>query len=359
MFELAARLADRVTFEFAIDDLNRGNVAKVGQFAATNGLTVHVGRGSKRADALDNGNDDSPHSSDRGAGTRSNASAGRTRRRMTSVLDHVGETTPRLHAARSALVDGADGARGSPNPPRPSIAESIRRADLVLCDSTWERREIQTIAPDRNNARFLPLGCDFREFRPGPLGREAAAPVRGRPGRAEEAVRSRDRRDGATASGPARAAAGRHRQPERRGRATIIPTSCASAIDLRGYVGEEELAPAYAESRGLILLSEFEAFGIPILEALACATPVFLTRIDPTISLFGTYCAAHFCPAEDPEATAEIVGRVLDRGRDASPRRSPTEPPLEAQFDWDHLAEAKWCAMSAAWYRRNCWLWTA
>ena len=83
---------------------------------------------------------------------------------------------------------------------------------------------------------------------------------------------------------------------------------------------------AYAESSGLILLSDFEAFGIPILEALACATPVFLSRLDPTQSLFGTYRAAHFCDADDLDATARVIEDALARGPGSISEGAPTAP---------------------------------
>ena len=115
----------------------------------------------------------------------------------------------------------------------------------------------------------------------------------------------------------------------------------------------------YAESAGLILLSDFEAFGIPILESLASGTPVFLSRLDPTLEPVRELWAAHFCPAEDLDATVAIIDRILGRGTEAVAEAIADRPRLREQFDWDHLAASKWCAVSAAWYRRNCWSWTA
>jgi hypothetical protein len=43
-----------------------------------------------------------------------------------------------------------------------------------------------------------------------------------------------------------------------------IGEAVRSACELRGYVTEAELQRAYSESVGLLLLSDFEAFGLPI-----------------------------------------------------------------------------------------------
>ena len=132
-----------------------------------------------------------------------------------------------------------------------------------------------------------------------------------------------------------------------------IPESLRPACELRGYVSETELRQAYSESRGVFLLSEFEAFGIPILEGLVSGTPVFLTDLPVTRSLFETYHGAKFCPGDDPQATLEIVSDTLCRGEAEFRLVLQDRDRLADAFDWDALALRKWEAMSAAWFTRH------
>jgi glycosyltransferase involved in cell wall biosynthesis len=48
----------------------------------------------------------------------------------------------------------------------------------------------------------------------------------------------------------------------------------AGGAELRGYVTQPELADLYRAAAMLVLPSRFEGFGLPVLEAMACGTPV-------------------------------------------------------------------------------------
>ena len=103
----------------------------------------------------------------------------------------------------------------------------------------------------------------------------------------------------------------------------------------------------------MFLLSEFEAFGIPILEGLVSGTPVFLTDLDVTRSLFETYEGAKFCPGDDPDATFAIVEETLAQGEAAIRETLADRDRLRAAFDWDGLALQKWQVMASAWFTRH------
>jgi glycosyltransferase involved in cell wall biosynthesis len=354
VFELSSRMASRVDFEFAIDDLNPRNTDLVARFGREQGMPVHVGPGRREPDALDHLNAALPGLLERGRWDAVEcvcfANAATNGALLESLDDRVTLAyTPHDQPTWTVPMTPSEAAR----------LESVHRrvlarSDAVFCDSPREKELLQALVPGRNHCIHVPLGCDFRGFRAGnPQRRDQLLFV-------GDLAEPRKRFDRVLAvfarlirvRPQLRLIVVGNKSDASR---ELIPRDLRHAVDLRGYISEEELRRTYAESAGLLLLSDFEAFGIPILEALACGTPVFLSRQEATQSLFEGFRAAHFCPADDPDATADVVARTLARGRHAVAEALADRRRLQAAFDWDVLAHRKWQALAAAWFRRNCW----
>ncbi len=351
VFELAARLKERVDFEFAIDDLHPRNLKLVLDFGRAQGIPVHVGPGLTSGRSLDSFSATLPSLLRRPdwdlvealcwANSASNAVV--LREIGDRALAYTGHFQPPWTVPMSAEVSA-----NTDEVHRRMVA----RADAVLCVSPWERRLVQGQAPGRNNCHYVANGCDTDEYRPGPAARKPHLLFVG------DLAEPRKRFDRVLAILPRLLA----RRPDLKlvvigngseGALARIPAGLRPACELRGYVGEGELRRAYAEAAGVFLLSEFEAFGLPILEGLACGTPVFLTDLEVTRSLFAPFQGAKFCPGDDPEATLAIVEATLDRGEAAVLEVLADRDRIRAAFDWDGLALAKWQALASAWFARH------
>jgi glycosyltransferase involved in cell wall biosynthesis len=348
LFHLAARSSDRIDFEFAIDDYVEKNVDILRDFCDREGFHLHVGKGQTSADSLDVLNEDMPAllAQDRWdviecvcwANARTNAAL------LDSAVNALVCYTPHNQPIWSVPMTPTQAAYTAHVHDR-----ALRRADLVCCVSPFEREALEQQTGRSGKCVFLPNGCDFSAFRPGPFERKPELLFVG------DAAEPRKRIDRVLALFSRL----RKRRPQLRlvfiGNQSEqvrqrIPPELRAACELRGYVSEAELRQAYTESLALLLLSDVEAFGIPILEALASGTPVFLSRLNETVSLFRSYRGAHFCPANDLEGSAAIIERALARGADAIREVIEDRESLHAVFEWDVIAAQKWNALAAAWY---------
>jgi len=100
--------------------------------------------------------------------------------------------------------------------------------------------------------------------------------------------------------------------------------------ELRGYLGKPELAQLYRNAACLILPSRFEGFGLPVLEAMACGTPVVAT-LEPALQEVGGD-AALYAP---PERLGEAVRRAVEE----RPRLAELGLARAREFSWRTTAE--------------------
>jgi glycosyltransferase involved in cell wall biosynthesis len=102
-----------------------------------------------------------------------------------------------------------------------------------------------------------------------------------------------------------------------------------------GYVAEEHLAPLIGGAEAFLFPSFYEGFGIPILEAMACGTPVMTSDATATAEV-----AADAALLIDPFDESSIGRGIVALATDASlrARLSASGPPHAAKFTWEDVA---------------------
>jgi glycosyltransferase involved in cell wall biosynthesis len=126
--------------------------------------------------------------------------------------------------------------------------------------------------------------------------------------------------------------------PEKQGgddvRRTIARLGLERRVDLLGHVEKPRLAELYRGAACLVFPSRYEGFGLPVVEAMACGTPVVATRAGSIPEVAAG--SAVLVEPGDPAALAEGVERAL------AERESLTAAGFERarQFSWTETARS-------------------
>ena len=119
--------------------------------------------------------------------------------------------------------------------------------------------------------------------------------------------------------------------------AAIAAGGLQDSVRLAGYVPDEELPLWYSAATAFVYPSVYEGWGMPVVEAMACGTPVLVSDASSLPEAAGD---AGLClPPHDVEAWTAALGRAL---HDADWRREATEkgPAHAAMFSWEKTARA-------------------
>ncbi len=213
------------------------------------------------------------------------------------------------------------------------LPSTLKRAKRVVCVSNATKRDLlehygERITEDR--VRVVPNGVDLSVFRPDPADRPDETPYlavvgnqdpRKNIGTLLEAFpifRARLRAFRLVMVGPG--------QP---------PAPKPAAVDVLGYLDERALASVYRRAVMVVQPSLYEGFGLPVLEAMACGTPVACADIDVFHEVAGD-CARYF----DPRASDSIAKTMEDVAKDEALRAGMCARGLERArgFSWDETA---------------------
>jgi glycosyltransferase involved in cell wall biosynthesis len=117
----------------------------------------------------------------------------------------------------------------------------------------------------------------------------------------------------------------------------IRELNIGSAVDWPGYVSGAELRAAYQQADVFVLPSLYEGFGLPVLEAMACGTPVICSNLASLPEVAGD--AAVLINPDEPGALARAITTMLTDHKTAEACRGKGLH-RAAQFTWQRTAQA-------------------
>jgi glycosyltransferase involved in cell wall biosynthesis len=110
-----------------------------------------------------------------------------------------------------------------------------------------------------------------------------------------------------------------------------------SRVHLTGFIDDADLPALYSGALGLVYVSHFEGFGLPLLEAMSCGTPVIFGDNSSMPEIVGP----GGLPARADDVD-DIMGQMSRLIQDASLRQELAEQALAraAEFSWERTIDA-------------------
>lgn len=105
------------------------------------------------------------------------------------------------------------------------------------------------------------------------------------------------------------------------------------SVQLLSNVNDEMLCQLYNLAAALIYPSEYEGFGIPLLEAMACGCPIIASKIPSTLEVAGEYPV--YFDLDDPDSLLASLETIIN-GWDPLQKKIGFE--RVKQFSWDKSA---------------------
>jgi glycosyltransferase involved in cell wall biosynthesis len=108
------------------------------------------------------------------------------------------------------------------------------------------------------------------------------------------------------------------------------------SVRLLGQLSDEQMCKEYQGALGFIYPSRYEGFGLPVLEAMACGTPVICAQVASLPEVTGN-AALYFNPDEPEELAAQMAALLQNNAlREDLVRRGTGQV---QKFSWDYSAQ--------------------
>lgn len=110
-----------------------------------------------------------------------------------------------------------------------------------------------------------------------------------------------------------------------------------NAIKRTQYIDTDDLKNIYQGAEALVYISEYEGFGLPVIEAMACGTPALTTKMTSLDEVMGDYPLW----IDNPSDVEEIKDKMIKVLSDESLKNKMIEKGLERakHFSWRQTAE--------------------
>ncbi len=120
-------------------------------------------------------------------------------------------------------------------------------------------------------------------------------------------------------------------------RAQVAEFGLEGRIKFLEYIPYPELPQVIRQARALVFPSLWEGFGLPVLEAMACGTPVITSNLSGLLEVAGDAAIL-----VDPYQVKEIASAMSDLSQDDELHRQLRQAGLRraSQFNWSQTAQA-------------------
>jgi glycosyltransferase involved in cell wall biosynthesis len=120
-------------------------------------------------------------------------------------------------------------------------------------------------------------------------------------------------------------------------RAQVAELGLEGRVKFLEYIPYPELPKVIRQARALVFPSLWEGFGLPVLEAMACGTPVITSNLSALVEVAGDAAIL-----VDPYQVKEIASAMYELSKDSDLHRQLRQAGLQraSQFDWSQTAQA-------------------